>query len=171
VVCTDATRAAGVADRLRDDGWSISAGWDLPWQVWDVSAARAVCTGPLDAAPHVHGALLAAARGAGVVALAGDCRRLLERFVEDLLRFGPVQLHSCGEPSEPLQPLRDEERRLLELLAAGVTLGAAAAQLHISRRTADRRLAAARAALAVATTAEAVIAFGHDPNANQRRVA
>jgi hypothetical protein len=39
------------------------------------------------------------------------------------------------------------------------TLGEAAAELGLSRRTADRRLAAARAMLGVATTAEALVAF------------
>ena len=54
-------------------------------------------------------------------------------------------------------PLTSEERRLLELLARGEALGEAAETLHLSRRTADRRLAAARGKLAVHTTAEAVL--------------
>ena len=45
----------------------------------------------------------------------------------------------------------------LELLAEGRSLGNAAATLHISRRTADRRLAAARRALGVRTTTEALL--------------
>jgi DNA-binding CsgD family transcriptional regulator len=55
--------------------------------------------------------------------------------------------------------LTAEERDLLALLADGQTLGAAARSLHLSRRTADRRLAGARAKLGVASTAEAVVAF------------
>jgi DNA-binding CsgD family transcriptional regulator len=38
-------------------------------------------------------------------------------------------------------------------------LGEAAAELHLSRRTADRRLASARDKLGVATTPEAVVAY------------
>jgi DNA-binding CsgD family transcriptional regulator len=54
-------------------------------------------------------------------------------------------------------PLTCDERRLLELLAEGRALGEAAEALHLSRRTADRRLAAARGKLDVRTTAEAVL--------------
>ena len=53
--------------------------------------------------------------------------------------------------------LTGEERRLLELLAGGHALGEAAETLHLSRRTCDRRLAAARGKLGVRTTAEAVL--------------
>ncbi len=52
--------------------------------------------------------------------------------------------------------LPPESRAVLELLAAGLTLGDAATRLHLSRRTADRRLAQARQVLGVATTAQAV---------------
>ncbi len=45
---------------------------------------------------------------------------------------------------------------MLDLLAAGRTLGEAAGQLHLARRSADRRLAAARTRLGVATTSAAV---------------
>jgi DNA-binding NarL/FixJ family response regulator len=46
---------------------------------------------------------------------------------------------------------------LLAHLVGGATLGAAAKALHVSRRTADRRLASARRALNAASTAEAVV--------------
>jgi DNA-binding NarL/FixJ family response regulator len=45
------------------------------------------------------------------------------------------------------------------LLAEGKALGRAAEELHLSCRTADRRLASARDKLGVATTAEAVVAY------------
>ena len=48
---------------------------------------------------------------------------------------------------------------LLRRLASGMSLGEAAMALHLSRRTADRRLAAARRQLRVETTAEALVAF------------
>jgi DNA-binding CsgD family transcriptional regulator len=60
-------------------------------------------------------------------------------------------------PADHECPLTGEERRLLDLLADGRALGEAAETLHLSRRTADRRLAAARGKLRVRTTAEAVL--------------
>jgi DNA-binding NarL/FixJ family response regulator len=53
--------------------------------------------------------------------------------------------------------LDDRQRRLLELLGRGLSVGEAATRLHLSRRTAERRLAEARAALGAATNAEAVL--------------
>jgi ABC-2 type transport system ATP-binding protein len=64
---------------------------------------------------------------------------------------------------------RDQDR-LLRLVAEGRSIAKAAALLHVSQRTAERRLAAARASLGVRTTAEAALAVteltttgGHDP--------
>lgn len=117
----------------------------------------------------MQAALLAAARGAGAVAVAACEPRLLERFFEDLRRFGDVELPA--EPACGPDPLGSEERRLLELLAEGLTVGEAAGELYISRRTADRRLAAARKALGVRTTAEALMALGRHTGGAMRRVA
>ena len=59
--------------------------------------------------------------------------------------------------------LDDEQRRLLRLLCHGLSVAEAARRLHLSRRTAERRLASARAALGAATNAEAVLrARGHE---------
>ena len=55
-----------------------------------------------------------------------------------------------------LEELDAEQLRLLELIAAGHSLTEAAAVLHLSARTAARRLLAARMSLGVRTTAEAV---------------
>lgn len=52
--------------------------------------------------------------------------------------------------------LEGDQHRLLELLASGRTVGEAAAALDLAPRTAERRLAAARAALGARTTAQAV---------------
>jgi DNA-binding NarL/FixJ family response regulator len=57
----------------------------------------------------------------------------------------------------PDRPLDEEQRQLLQLLADGLSLAEAAAFLHLSRRTAERRLTEARGALGVTTTAEAVL--------------
>jgi DNA-binding CsgD family transcriptional regulator len=53
--------------------------------------------------------------------------------------------------------LDDEQRRLLELLGRGLSVVEAARRLHLSRRTAERRLAEARSILGAATNAEAVL--------------
>jgi DNA-binding NarL/FixJ family response regulator len=50
-----------------------------------------------------------------------------------------------------------EQDQLLSLLGQGLTVREAARRLHLSRRTAERRLADARAALGAATNAEAVL--------------
>lgn len=53
--------------------------------------------------------------------------------------------------------LDDEQRRLLELLGHGLSVDETARRLHLSRRTAERRLADARSILGAATNAEAVL--------------
>lgn len=49
-----------------------------------------------------------------------------------------------------------EQQQLVDLLAQGMPLSRAASTLYLSRRSADRRLAAVRRTLGVETTAEAV---------------
>jgi DNA-binding CsgD family transcriptional regulator len=53
--------------------------------------------------------------------------------------------------------LDDEQRRLLALLGSGLAVREAARRLHLSPRTAERRLAEARAALGARTNSEAVL--------------
>jgi DNA-binding CsgD family transcriptional regulator len=64
-------------------------------------------------------------------------------------------------PASPTPDLRADARAILGLLAEGVTLGSAATTLGMSRRTADRRVAEARAALHVERTVEAVARLLH----------
>jgi DNA-binding NarL/FixJ family response regulator len=60
--------------------------------------------------------------------------------------------------------LDDGQRRLLELLGRGLSVSEAARRPHLSRRTAERRLAEARGALGAATNAEAVVRVReHEP--------
>jgi DNA-directed RNA polymerase specialized sigma24 family protein len=47
--------------------------------------------------------------------------------------------------------LHEQQRRLLELLGAGLSVAEAAPQLGVSKRTAERRLTEARARLGAAT--------------------
>lgn len=116
--------------------------------------ASVVCTGVVRDAADAAEALLAAVAGAGLVVHAQADREVIDRLIDDLRRFGTVD-HRTGEP-DPGPALTAEERRLIDLLAEGSTLVEAAAELHVSRRTADRRLDSVRRKLGVATTAEAV---------------
>ena len=124
-------------------------------------AGAGIFTGTVRDAGDAAEALLAAVGGAGLVVHAVAEREVIDRLVDDLRRLGAVD-HRTGEPAAG-PGLTPDERRLLDALANGRTLGDAAAELHLSRRTADRRLASAREKLGVATTAEAVVAHAKSP--------
>jgi DNA-binding NarL/FixJ family response regulator len=78
-----------------------------------------------------------------------------------LLRRGltiPLRTPSSNGPRSRARRALDEERQaLLRLLGCGLTVPEAAERLHLSLRTAERRLAEAREALDAATNAEAVL--------------
>jgi DNA-binding NarL/FixJ family response regulator len=134
------------------DGYRTRAGFgQVP-----LNAERLVCHGIVRTPEDAGEALLAATWGVGLVVgvAAGSATR--DALVADLERIGPV-LRSL--PEERRGRLGDEEDALLGLLAAGMSLGDAARRLHLSRRTADRRLARARRSLGVTTTAEALVAW------------
>lgn len=76
------------------------------------------------------------------------------RFADDLRRAGG--LHAVGPVA--MSQLDPDQLALLEALGSGVTLASAAASQGMAIRSAHRRLAGARRALGVATTAEAVLA-------------
>lgn len=98
-------------------------------------------------------AVLAAVNGERLALVAAAERDVIDRLCDDLRRLGALD-HRVGDSAGPR--LSPDERALLAHLIGGATLGTAAKALHISRRTADRRLAAARTALGARSTAEAV---------------
>lgn len=106
--------------------------------------------------------VLAALSGASMRVDSGTDPALIERIQGDLRRLGRDDAITV-EAVSPAEELAVDGVGLLGLLVEGMSLGEAAASLHLSRRTADRRLASARRALGVATTAEALLEF-------QRRV-
>jgi DNA-binding NarL/FixJ family response regulator len=84
----------------------------------------------------------------------------------DLARIGPVIRDPDTDPDDAAAaadggglPINDEQRALLDRLAAGETIAAAAEAEFLSLRTANRRIAEARKALGVRTTREAVLAY------------
>ncbi len=78
-------------------------------------------------------------------------------FLDNLRRAGGVgAFPASSRVDERLDPV---ESALLGLLADGYSVAQAAAQLYLSSRTAQRRLNAARVALGVRTTREAVVAW------------
>ena len=128
---------------------------DLPEAPWDLSRLRLVCIGSVGTDAEAAAAIAAVARGAGVaitVALpAGQRHRLLQDLERTRAEFAPHQ--------PPPTTLPADQQALLDALADGSTVTAAASALHVSRRTANRLLAEARSALGVSTNAEAVAAW------------
>jgi len=162
-VLPSATDATTVLRRLARAGWHTREGFALAEPAWDMGPQKLVLYGRVPDLETVRLAVLAAARGAGVVAIAdagGDVGRAL---LGDLSRLGPVHRDTGpdrdGQPTDPVGQLVPEQRALLERLASGETIAAAAAAEFLSLRTANRRIAQARSALGVRTTREAVLAY------------
>ena len=135
-------------------GWTVHRGFDLGDAPWDVSQAHVVCVGVVD--DDATGAALAAVtRGAGL-AIAVEARGAVRhRFLEDLHKVSrPVPYEPESDPA--ISHLGPVQRELLDALAQGATVTAAASAAHVSRRTANRLLADARALLDVDSTAAAV---------------
>jgi hypothetical protein len=140
--------------RMRAEGWSVQDGFDLPAAAWKVEAST-VCAGTVATEADEVAALLAALRGASLlVAIVDEQER--NRFIGDLTHIGPVRrLTETGDPHF----LHPEGAALLAALAGGHSIESAARRVGMSRRTAYRRLARARAMLGVRTNAAAVARF------------
>jgi DNA-binding NarL/FixJ family response regulator len=135
---------------VRGGGWRVVEGFR------GRAGADVVCAGVVGNKDDAAAALLAAVSGCGLLVDARAERDVIDRLCSDLRTFGRLE-HRLERRHRPALTL--EQRELLALLTEGWSLGAAARRLHLSRRTADRRLASARAALGTATTAEALHAF------------
>ncbi|WP_433797033.1 LuxR family transcriptional regulator [Actinoplanes sp. CA-252034] len=158
MVATSA-EADTVLRRLARDGWTTRAGFALPDPSWDVGAAHLILHARIsdDDLESAQLAVLAAARGAGVVAVCDPESPAGRALIDDLSRLGPV--HRGMDGSDTIANLIPEQRALLDRLAAGDTIAAAAAAEFLSLRTANRRIAEARALFGVRTTREAVLAY------------
>lgn len=162
-VVPSATDATVVLRRLARSGWQTREGFAATEPSWDLAGAKLVLFGRVPDAETVRLAVLAAARGAGVVAIADPASDVGRALVDDLSRLGPVYRDPAGGPTGDGGPAVDrlvpEQRALLERLADGETIAAAAAAEFLSLRTANRRIAQARQTLGVRTTREAVLAY------------
>ena len=150
-----------VLRRLTRDGWVARDGFALPDPAWDVTGSRLVLHGRIVDPDTLQLAVLAAARGAGIVAVCDTESPLGRALIDDLARLGPVH-QGVTEPAAGGNAVADlipEQRALLDRLAAGDTIAAAAAAEFLSLRTANRRIAEARALFGVRTTREAVLAY------------
>jgi DNA-binding NarL/FixJ family response regulator len=152
-----------VLRRLIRDGWTVREGFALPDPAWDVTGTRLVLHGRITDADSLQLAVLAAARGAGIVAVCDPESTIGRALIDDLARLGPVHqgvgADSGGSNNTAVADLVPEQRALLDRLAAGDTIAAAAAAEFLSLRTANRRIAEARALFGVRTTREAVLAY------------
>lgn len=144
---------------MQQAGISTVRDWQLPEEPWDLTERRIACAGRIACQRELEDALVAAARGAFLVVEGRVPAELFAPLVDDLRRLGVVEHRSSNG-------LDAQQRRLLTFLGEGLSIGEAAAQLFISRRTADRRLAAARAALGVRTNKEAVVAVARPASDN-----
>ena len=124
-------------------------------------------------------AAAAAGRGVGIVAIADIATPPGRALLAALETLGPVHArhrprgchaqrtgHGTGQgersaTAQILAALLPEQRALLGRLANGETIATAAAAEYLSLRTANRRIAQARAQLGVRTTREAVLVFLH----------
>jgi DNA-binding CsgD family transcriptional regulator len=146
-------RAEAVRE-LEGSGWRVDEGWDGTKLNASGLPEHVVFTGVVSGPDDATDALVAAARGAGLIVELGAGRKVTEPFLEDLRHLGPIYRREASPERCP--GLSAEQTRLLTLVAEGRSVAEAATLLHVSRRTAERRLAGARATLGVRTTAEAV---------------
>jgi DNA-binding NarL/FixJ family response regulator len=160
LVVVEGAAAAAVATlraELERAGWRVvDASWAGEPEPAVRSGAGVVRLGVVTDAAAASHAVLAALAGDGLLLVATADREVVDRLCEDLRRFGAVRHVVAG--AEPPPGLADEQRALLRLLLAGETLGAAAVRLHLSRRTADRRMAEVRRHYGVTSTAAALAA-------------
>jgi len=164
-VLADPAEARAVLRRLANEGWTVRSLDGVPDEPWDLGPRRLVVHARFDAAadPGVVGpVVLVAARGGGVVATVAPGSPAAHHLVADLERIGPVtggRAEGSDAAATDRSGLTDDHRALLARLAAGESIAAAAAAEFLSLRTANRRIADARAVLGVSSTRAAVVAY------------
>jgi hypothetical protein len=175
-----AAEATRILHWLSRTGWHPRAGFGLPPSGSPV-ASRLVLYGRVPTLSLAQVAASAGARGVGIVAIADVAAPPGRMLLSALEQLGPV--HQAFDPSPApkangarvavmngdtrvltdearvIASLLPEQRALLGRLANGETIATAAAAEYLSLRTANRRIAQARASLGVRTTREAVLVY------------
>lgn len=143
VIVEDATAYRAVLAELRGAGWTAGTQVVDGVDVLDLAVAQP---------PDAQRAVLAAVGGSGVLVRAQAPRAVLDDLVEDLGRLGRVVVADTAT----VVTLDVDTWRLLHALAVGDTVAAAARALHLSTRTANRRVTEARAVFTAPTRAHLV---------------
>jgi len=138
------------------DGWTRIGLEHLPDEPFSLAHERLAVYASVADEATAHEVLVAAARGAAVVVSLQLQSSAAEQFVDELGRIAEVI--PPPPPEVPLD-LDDDHVALLDALADGLTVAAAARRVGVSRRTAVRRLAEARVRLGASSTTEAVRAY------------
>jgi DNA-binding NarL/FixJ family response regulator len=136
-------------------GWTIHRGFGIGDEPWDLGRARVLCVGSVASADDAAAALAVVARGAGLAVAIEAQGTVRHRFLEDLHKLSDPVIHS-PEPDPAIARLTSLQRELLDALARGATVTAAADASNVSRRTANRALADARSLFGCGSNAEAV---------------
>jgi hypothetical protein len=149
VIVADSPRTlAAAAATAEAAGLHTSRGWSLANPPWDLSGDGIVVVGSLDG-HSIEGELVdAVVRGAGAIVAIDRRRRGVARLIEALRRTAPLlDWYEC-----PTMHLDPEQIRLLHQLANGANAREAARVVHLSERTAHRRMADARDLLGATST-------------------
>lgn len=140
---------------LTAKGWLPRVGFTAPAEPWDLGRPRHLAVGAIRSEADAAAALLVAVRGAGVVVSVDEQQPWASGFLADLGRIASAD----REHTSTMVELTDEQRRLFDLLGSGASIAEAARVLYLSLRTANRRIAEARASFGAKTTSEAVVAY------------
>jgi hypothetical protein len=153
VVVPDNAKAYAAASAIAEaTGLHVRKGWTLPVRPWDIAELGLVVVGPA-CAEREDDLLDAVVRGAGAIVGFGTEDGRTARLRDALRRVAPVLDHQeCH-----VLRLDVEQIRLLQQLAIGADTRAAADAVHLSVRTAHRRLAEARATLDAPSTMSAAV--------------
>ena len=146
VVAVDEEGYAAALTEIAGAGWRIAA-------AGATDAAEGICTlYPVRDRGDAADVVLAGLRGRAVLArIEASEPGLVDDLLEDLSAIGPVQHRDAAAVH-----LDVDTWRLVHRIVGGATLRAAAQTLHVSPRTAQRRLNAARDALGTESRAQLV---------------
>ncbi|MBM9468656.1 helix-turn-helix domain-containing protein [Nakamurella leprariae] len=169
IVCRDESTWRARMAEMGSAGWTLVRGDALPAEPFDLRARRLAWCGTVDSDDTQELALTAGLRGAAVLVLLRLADPLAaEAFSRDLIAVAPEgptghDRSAAGSP-DAVRPIDAGTAALLTRLAAGRTIADAAREGHVSLRTANRMLAAARARYGVHSTTAAVVAHLREAN-------